>query len=467
MTPRSLLAFCREKGVRIVEIRFAALDGQSERLQISVENFVETIFETGLVFTPRRPNLSDCDQCLVIPLADTAYLSPLAIVPTLVLVAQLQDADTLQEDHFDTREILNRADEAWKNISGGCTVQIGQTCQVLFLESMDGSRTAGRGTFQLQALHSLQWNAPASSNGTSATDAILASETPASQVLSVKRHVADLCSEIIERLTNIQIVLETVSYNPQQPGFVSFHLAPNTPARAADVHLIACEMISAVASNYGLTACFLPLISPEQPTVGWDLQLSLWKDDETYMAGGKTMGLSDKAAAAVAGLLSSLPALVSLTNPSQNSFRRFATQRQSKRPLETGLNVNRHWVAVQNGDNNPKGKTIHLSFPDQTSNPYLALAGVLMAMVHGVEEHLTLDPAGGSTGEDGRPSNVDRMPRTLDRAISKLKSNRSFLTNHDVFSQRILRAWTRYLKQERIAALDRYPSINECLVQYR
>lgn len=81
MTPKEVLAFCRERGVKSVDLRFMDFPGLWQHFTIPITALTEDVFEDGVGFDGssirgwQRINESDM---LVIPQPETAALDPFA-----------------------------------------------------------------------------------------------------------------------------------------------------------------------------------------------------------------------------------------------------------------------------------------------------------------------------------------------------------------------------------------------------
>ena len=90
MTPREVLALCREKDVKAVDLRFTDLLGTWQHFTIPVGRLDEGVFEDGLGFDGSSirgwQGIHESDM-LVLPQASTAFVDPLAGAPTLAMIA--------------------------------------------------------------------------------------------------------------------------------------------------------------------------------------------------------------------------------------------------------------------------------------------------------------------------------------------------------------------------------------------
>ena len=95
MTPKDVLKMAKEKGARIVDLRFIDLPGLWQHFSIPISELSEGIFEDGLGFDGSSIRGSDEDESdmLVIPDASTAQMDPFTAVPTLVLICHQGPGD--------------------------------------------------------------------------------------------------------------------------------------------------------------------------------------------------------------------------------------------------------------------------------------------------------------------------------------------------------------------------------------
>src|SRR5205814_6998152 len=94
MTGKDVLKMAKEKGVRIVDLRFIDLPGLWQHFSIPMSELREDIFEEGLGFdgsSIRGFQTIDESDMLLIPDASTAQMDPFTAVPTLVLICTVQD----------------------------------------------------------------------------------------------------------------------------------------------------------------------------------------------------------------------------------------------------------------------------------------------------------------------------------------------------------------------------------------
>lgn len=200
--------------------------------------------------------------------------------------------------------------------------------------------------------------------------------------------------------------------------------------RAADHHIMLRETIRGVASEYGLYASLAPKPFADQAGNGAHIHFSLWD------AAGRNLfydrdapdGLSQLGAQFIAGVLEHLPALVALTCPSFNSYKRLQPQSWSSAYTAWGHDNREAAVRVASPFwSDVEGSTnLELKAADSSCNPYIALGGLLAAGLDGVARQLTpraateADPAGLSEAERAARG-IRRLPASLDEALDNLE----------------------------------------------
>jgi glutamine synthetase len=179
--------------------------------------------------------------------------------------------------------------------------------------------------------------------------------------------------------------------------------------RAADEQLLVRETIRGVAARHGLVASLAPKPWPDGAGNGCHIHFSLWdaKDwGNRFHDPAALDGLSAEARSFVAGVLEHLPGLCGLTAPSFNSYRRIVPQYWAGAFVcwghdnrEAPVRVPSLFLGLEEASTN-----VELKAADASSNPYLALGGLIAAGLDGLERGL--DP----------PDPVEVDPATIDEA---------------------------------------------------
>jgi glutamine synthetase len=243
---------------------------------------------------------------------------------------------------------------------------------------------------------------------------------------------ADVIDEMVAALEAQGMPVE--QYHPEL-GWGQQELSiRHAPAlRAADSHLHYRETVRAVAHRHDLAASFAPKPWPKQPGNGCHLHFSAWdrRGVNRFADPRGPHGLSALGCHFLAGVLDHLPALLALTCPSVNSYRRLqpgmwasAYRAWGHDNREAALRVASPLWGHEEGSTN-----VELKACDSSSNPYLALGGVIAAGLDGVTRELEppppvlVDPH--TLDEEARARvGAVRHPRSLGEAIGNLRGDR-------------------------------------------
>ncbi len=241
---------------------------------------------------------------------------------------------------------------------------------------------------------------------------------------------APVMVEIIEALVS-QGVHPEQYYAELGPGQQELPVRFADALRAADNQITLRETARGVALRHGLLASFAPKPFPDQAGNGSHIHGSLWrsKDGKNHFHDPKgRYGLSKAAYAFMAGLLAHLPALVALTAPSVNSYRRLRPRFWSSAYTVWGPDNREAAIRVPSKRRGLEIESTNLELKpsDPSNNPYLALGGLLAAGLDGMERDLDpgeptlVDPDTiPETERDAR--GIHRLPGTLGEALDALE----------------------------------------------
>ncbi len=164
----------------------------------------------------------------------------------------------------------------------------------------------------------------------------------------------------------------------------------------ADRVIVFRLMIHTLAQRQGLHATFMPKPFSDKTGNGLHTHLSLWTadTDEPLFVGGdpgddpKGLGLSTLAYQFIAGLIAHAPALVAVTCPIVNSYKRMGvgapTSGATWAPAYAAYGGNNRTQMIRV----PEPDRIELRLVDGAANPYLALAAILACGLDGIDNEM-------------------------------------------------------------------------------
>lgn len=155
-------------------------------------------------------------------------------------------------------------------------------------------------------------------------------------------------------------------------------------------------MVKSIAEKHGLRATFMPKPFSHLTGNGCHVHISVW-DDETgkinlFDDPSDEMGLSEGCYHFIGGLLAHGEALPAITNPTVNSYKRInapvtlSGATWSPSSITFGGNNRTHMIRI------PDAGRIELRLADGAANPYLLMASLLAAGMHGMDDELDPGP---------------------------------------------------------------------------
>lgn len=264
----------------------------------------------------------------------------------------------------------------------------------------------------------------------------------------------EMLPDILETLEDSGIDAE--QYYPEA-GFGQHELsmAPTDLLSAADNEMRFKRVLQTIAKQRDLLVTFAPKPILKTEGNGGHIHLSLWniKDEKNALYDANDeMKLSQLGKYFVGGLLKHIKAVVALTCPTVNSYQRlqpgewssaYATYGQDNREAAVRI-PSTYW------DNQENSMNIELKASDASANPYLAIAGILIAGLDGIENKIEpgqpvdVDPA---TLSDKQRENMGivQLPTTLSEAIEELVNDQYFKKE---IPNKLLEAYYKVKKSE-------------------
>lgn len=174
--------------------------------------------------------------------------------------------------------------------------------------------------------------------------------------------------------------------------------------------------VKQVAAQEGMAATFLPKYDAGE---GSSCHFHVSLRDATgrpVFPGDGPHGMSDLLQHALAGQLALLPELTLLFAPTVNAFKRLRPGAFA--PVRAAWGPDNRLTALRLAGSGDSLRVEH-RVPGADADPYVALAGILLAFRHGIEQELSLPaPAHGAPGED-----APRLPASLPEAADLLESS--------------------------------------------
>lgn len=228
----------------------------------------------------------------------------------------------------------------------------------------------------------------------------------------------EFLSELYNQLQQQSIPIELI-HAESGPGQLEVVLKHSDDVVGlVDNVVLAKETISAVARKHGCKALFLPKYDMMKAGNGMHVHMS-FKDattGEPLFCKGNS--LSTKGASFVEGILSHLPAILGLTLPTVNSFRRVGPGCWTGSQVGWALEDKEVGIRVCSNLATKEWDHVECKLVDASCNLYLGLAALLYSGLDGLIQNLELRPALSSESTTSIP-----LPASLEEALDALEGD--------------------------------------------
>ena len=217
------------------------------------------------------------------------------------------------------------------------------------------------------------------------------------------------------------------------PGQYELDLAPMAPMAVADALILAKQVIREAAADAGLRATFMARPFGSEPGSGLHLHQEV--DGRLFRRPGK---LDEDGEAFVGGQMAHARALTALAAPNVNSYKRLHSGPEA--PTAAVWAHSNRAAMIRVGTSVEQAPAIEFRLADPAANPYLLLAGLLVAAADGLESGA--DPGapfeedlGGFDPAAAASMQMTPLPRQLDEALAALEADDVLV---DAFDSRLL-----------------------------
>ena len=468
MTPREILALCREREIQAVDLRFMDFPGTQKHFTIPVQALTPESFEDGFSFDASSmhgwQSINESDM-LVLPQAETAFVDPF-MQQTLAMTCNIQDPITRQDYAKDPRNVARKADKYMQSTGIADVALFGPEAEFFVFDDVRFDQNEHEAFYHVDSVEG-QWNRGRSDSGSNAGYRIRYKEgyfpVPPADTLQ------DLRTAIMLTLIECGVDVEAQHHEVATGGQCEIDMKYGPLLQTADKLLRHKYIVKNIAAGRGQTATFMPKPLWNDNGSGMHLHLSLWKQDEPLFAGSGYGGLSELGLHAMGGILQHAPALMAFCCPTTNSYKRLVPGFDA--PVNLTYSYRNRSAAIRIPVHTPHAanKRIEFRCPDASSNPYLAMSAVLMAAIDGIQNRVDpgppLDKDIYDLGAD-ELQHVPKCPDSLEAALECLRDDHDFLLRGDVFTEDVIDTWIWYKTEREVQALRRRPHPFEFAMYY-
>ncbi len=456
-TPAAVLERARQQGVTMADLRFCDLPGTWQHATVPLAALDEDAFEQGIGFdgsSIRGFQAIHESDMLLVPDASTAHVDPFCTVPTLSLTCNIRDPVNGEAYSRDARHVAQKA-EAYLAATGIAEVSFwGPEIEFFVLDHVEYVVEPHRAGYAIDSVEAY-WNS--NRNSTPNLGYTLRNKegyfpTPPADSLQ------DFRSEAALRLAEWGIPVEMHHHEVATAGQGEIDMRYDRLTRMADHCMAYKYVLRNVARRHNKTVTFMPKPLFGDNGTGMHTHQSLWAGGRNLFYGDGYADLSETALYYVGGLLTHVDALLALTSPTTNSYRRLVPHYEA--PVNVAFSRRNRSAAVRIpmyrvGPAGASQKRVEFRCPDPTCNPYLAFAAMLMAGLDGIRRQI--DPVKAGFGpldkniyelEPEEAARVRSVPGSLEDALDALEADHAFLLEGEVFTPDLLEAYIAFKRRQ-------------------
>ncbi len=445
------VTFIEENDVIQVDLKFCDLWGRWHHVTVSANRFDERLMSRGIGFDGSSvgfKSVSSGDMVMV-PDLHSGFLDPFWEKTTLSFICTTLEADSRQLFPFDPRSIARRAEQYMIDEGVADAAWWGPEFEFYIFNGVSYENSTNVASYRVDSEEG-EWRSPEMGSGY--TMPIHGGY----HAIPPRDRLHDLRSRICGHLFDAGFPIKYHHHEVGGPGQCEIETPLIQGYRAADATLLVKYIARLVAQQAGLTATFMPKPLHGEAGSGLHFHQRLEKDGQNlfYDADGYAC-LSETARHYIGGLLHHGGAVLALTNPSTNSYRRLVPGFEA--PVSAIYSAGNRSAAIRipRYANSQDSARIEFRPPDASCNPYLAVTAQLMAGLDGIKRRLDPTELGfGPVDEDifswaeDRRAAIKALPSSLSAALDALEEDHEFLLSGEVFDEDLVQRWIAFKRQE-------------------
>ena len=459
-TAKEVIQLAKDRGIKIVDVRFVDLPGKWQHFSIPVEDLDEDVFAEGLGFDGSSirgfQQINESDM-LLFPDPETAYVDPCLEIPTLSMICDVKDPVSGKPYSRDPRYIVQKAEAYLKSSGIAETSYWGPELEFYIFDEVRYEQNAFTGYYRIDSNEGI-WNS-GRDEGPNLGFKLRHKEGYFPVPPSDQQQ--DLRSEIILKMKEVGIPVEVHHHEVGTAGQGEIDMRFSPLKKMADNVMYYKYIIQNVSRQHGKVATFMPKPIFGDNGSGMHVHQSLWKDGTNlfYDAKGYSL-LSQTALYYIGGLLKHAPALLGLCAPTTNSYRRLVPGYEAPVNLAYSQRNRSAAVRIPVYSKSPKSKRLEFRCPDPSANPYLCFSALLMAGLDGIQNKI--DPGEPLEKdlyelEPEEAAKIKSTPGSLGEVLEALEKDHEFLLKGDVFTKDLISTWISYKRERELAPVNLRP----------
>ncbi|MHA7965632.1 type I glutamate--ammonia ligase [Paenibacillus sp. CAU 1782] len=455
MSVEKVLELIKENNIQFVDFRFVSLAGGAHHITLPATEVDADTFVNGVAFDgssiPGFRGIEESDMVMM-PDTESVFVDPFTSHPTINIMCNIYTPDGQRYDR-DPRSIAQKAEEFLQASGVGTAAFFAPESEFFIFDDVRYESSMNTSFFSVDS-EEAAWNSARKEEGGNLGFKIpvKGGYVPVAPIDSQQ----DIRSEMVRLMQESGLRVERHHHEVATAGQGEINFRFDTLTKTADNLLKYKYIIHNVARQWGKVATFMPKPLFGDNGSGMHVHSSIFNGDTPLFYDKEAYAnLSTLAMNYIAGILHHAPALIALTNPSTNSFKRLVPGYEAPVNLVFSKGNRSAAVRIPIAAVTPKGCRIEFRTPDSTANPYLAFAAMLLAGLDGIKKGL--DPVALGYGPfdkniyelpEEEKKEIRSVPGTLDEALDALEADSAFLTEGGVFSQDFIDNYVAFKRQE-------------------
>jgi glutamine synthetase len=438
--------FIHSNHVEMIDLKFSDLWGRWHHVTLTAEQFSPRTLTSGVGFDGSSVGLKSVKSgdMALIPDLTTGFVDPFWQVPTLSFICSAVEADTKQYFARDPRVILQRAEDYLKQTGIADRSVWGPELEFYIFDHVVIENNSRAGSYRLESSEA-NWNSGQPGHGHYIPmHGGYHANPPRDQTFTLR-------TEMVRLLQRCGVPVKYHHHEVGGPGQCEIETPLMGMMRSADAAMLIKYIAKMVAHQAGKTATFLPKPLFGEAGSGMHFHQQLFKNEVNVFYDQNAANLLSKTALFyIGGLLTHAPALLALTNPSTNSYRRLVPGYEA--PVNAFFSSGNRSAAIRVPSYATEPDQVRFEFrpPDATCNPYIAMAAMLLAGLDGIKNEI--DPTAAGFGPidvnifsltPEERAHIKQLPTSLGEALTALMADHDFLLAGDVFSHEMLSDWIK------------------------
>lgn len=456
----------KEYNIEIVDLKFNDLPGLWQHFSIpatelsEIDDPVESIWAEGIGFDGSSirgfQKIQESDMILQLD-PTTAVVDVACDIPTLSIICDIYDPITKKPYTRDPRYVAKKAADYLRSTGIADKSYWGPEMEFFIFNDIRFDQTENSGYYYIDSIEG-EWN-----SGRDEKPNLGYKPRYKEGYFPVPPHDSqqDLRSKIILAMIKANIPIEVHHHEVATAGQAEIDMKFDTLVRMADKCLMYKYIVKNIAKKNNMVATFMPKPLFGDNGSGMHTHQSLWKEGKNIFFDLKGYALiSQTAKYYIGGLLKHSAALMAFCAPTTNSYKRLVPGYEAPVNLAYSKGNRSAAVRIPVYTENPKTKRIEFRPPDNSCNPYLAFAAMLMAGIDGIQNKIDPgEPLDKNTYEltAEEAAQVPTVPGSLEEAIAALEEDHKFLLKGNVFTQDVIDVWIEYKKEKEIDAVRLRP----------